>query len=80
VVVAADANCEAGRVVEQARCGVRLPPGRADLLAEALWLLGADQATWQAFAASGLAYAKAHWEKETIVGRIEATLLALRES
>jgi colanic acid biosynthesis glycosyl transferase WcaI len=78
VVVAADPDCEAGRVVEQARCGVHLPAGRADLLADALCLLGADQAMWQAFAASGLAYAKVHWERETIVGRIEAALFALR--
>lgn len=80
VVVAADADSEAARVVARARCGVRIPPGRADLLADTLCLLAADQRTWQAFGTSGRAYAKAQWDKETIVGRIEAALLALRRS
>ena len=77
VVVAADPESEAARVVGRARCGVWIPPGRADLLADSLCRLHGDQATWQAFAAAGLAYAKAHWEKDMIVGRIEAALLAL---
>jgi len=80
VVVAADADSEAARVVERARCGVRIPPGRADLLADSLCSLSADQETWRTFAASGQAYANAHWNKETIVGRIEAVLLALRRN
>ena len=79
VVVAADAESEASRVVARAGCGVRLPPGRADLLADSLCLLAGDQATWQAFATAGFTYAKAHWEKEMIVGRIEAALLACHE-
>ena len=78
VVVAADAGSEAARVVAQAECGVLIPPGRADLLANALCLLAADHGTWQTFAKSGRAYAEAHWEKVTIIGRIEAALLALR--
>jgi len=79
VVVAAEAESEAARVVGRAECGVRIPPGRADLLADSLSLLAGDQATWQAFSSSGLAYAKAHWDKEAIVGRIEAALLACYE-
>jgi colanic acid biosynthesis glycosyl transferase WcaI len=79
VVVAAKADSEAARVVASGRCGVCIPPGRADLLADALCLLATDQVKWQAFATSGLAYAKAHWEKEMIVRRIEAALVALRE-
>jgi colanic acid biosynthesis glycosyl transferase WcaI len=77
VIVAADPESEAARVVAQADCGLRIPPGRADLLADALCLLAGDHARWQRFAGSGLAYAKAHWQKETIVGRIEAALVAL---
>jgi putative colanic acid biosynthesis glycosyltransferase WcaI len=80
VVVAADADCDAARVVGWAKCGLRIPPGRADLLADALCLLGTDQAQWQSFAASGLMYAKVHWEKVSVVGRIEAALRALRGS
>jgi colanic acid biosynthesis glycosyl transferase WcaI len=80
VVVAADEESEAARVVGRARCGVRIPPGRADLLADSLCLLCEDQEMWQAFASSGKAYAEAHWEKEMIVGRIEAALLAVRTS
>jgi len=80
VVVAADADSEAARVVERAGCGVRIAPGRADLLADALCSLGEDQATWRRFSTSGLAYARDHWEKDTIVQRIEGALLALRRS
>jgi len=76
VVVAADVESEASQVVARAGCGVRIPSGRADLLADALCLLAADQATWETFAAAGLTFAQTHWEKETIVGRIEAALLA----
>jgi colanic acid biosynthesis glycosyl transferase WcaI len=77
VIVAADPESEAARLVAQADCGVRIPPGRADLLADALCSLADDRANWQRLAGSGLAYAKAHWQKETIVGRIEGALLAL---
>jgi glycosyltransferase involved in cell wall biosynthesis len=79
VVVVADAESEAARVVVQAACGVRIAPGRADLLADALCLLARDRATWQAFATAGFTYAQTHWEKEMIVGRIEAALLACHE-
>jgi colanic acid biosynthesis glycosyl transferase WcaI len=78
VVAAVDGESEVARVVDRARCGVRIPPGRADLLADSLCLLCENQEMWQAFASSGRSYAKAHWEKEMIVGRIEAALLAVR--
>ena len=77
VVVAADAESEAARVVARAKCGVTVPPGRPDLLADALCRLGADRAAREAFGASGLAYADAQWRKDVIVGRIETVLLAL---
>src|SRR5713226_1867401 len=80
VVVAADLESEAARVVGWTGCGVRIPPGRADLLADSLCLLCEDQEMWHACASSGRAYAEAHWEKEMIVGRIEAALLAVRAS
>jgi hypothetical protein len=73
--VAADAASEAARVVELGRCGVRIAPGRADLLADALSLLARDHTTWQAYSAAGVAYATAHWGKEAIVARVEAALL-----
>src|SRR5207247_11314985 len=76
VVVAADVESEASQVVARAGCGVRIPSGRADLLADALCLLAADQATWETFAAAGLTFSQTHWEKETIVARIEAAVLA----
>jgi colanic acid biosynthesis glycosyl transferase WcaI len=77
VVVAADAESEAARVVARSGCGLHIAPGRADLLAKSLCLLGADTARWRSCASSGLAYARAHWEKEPIVRRIEAALLAI---
>ena len=80
VVVAADADSEAARVVASAACGVRIPPGRADLLADALCMLATDQVKWRGWATSGQAYASAHWEKGMLVDRIEVALLALRGS
>ena len=78
VVVAADADSEAARVVASGQCGVCIPPGRADLLADALGMLFTNQVKWQTFAASGQAYASAHWEKAMLVDRIEAAVLELR--
>jgi len=75
VVVAADAESEAARVVTRGRCGVRIAPGRADLLADSLLELARDQATWRALASAGVAYANAHWDKDTIVERIERELI-----
>jgi colanic acid biosynthesis glycosyl transferase WcaI len=75
VVVAADVDSEAARVVAQGGCGVRIAPGRADLLADSLMVLASDRVAWQSFATAGEAYARSHWDKETIVGRVEAALL-----
>ena len=75
VVVAADAESEAARVVERSGCGFNIAPGRPDLLANTLDLLARDRATWKTYSTAGAAYAKAHWDKETIVARVEAALL-----
>lgn len=80
VVVAAAAESEAARVVGRAECGVQVPPGRADLLADGLWRLATDQPSWEAYSTAGFAYATTHWDKDLIVGRIEAALLALRNN
>lgn len=77
VVVAADANSEATRIVASGECGLRIPPGRADLLADALCLLAADNVKWQSLAASGRTYASTHWNKDLIVERIETAVLEL---
>jgi colanic acid biosynthesis glycosyl transferase WcaI len=77
VVVAADAESEATRVVVAGSCGVCIRPGQADLLADALFQLVADRARWQEFSAAGTAYARTHWDKAVIVGRIESALHAL---
>src|ERR1043166_5721602 len=77
VVVAADAESEAALVDARSGCGLRIAPRRANLLAESLCLLGADTARWRTCASSGPACANAHWEKEPIVRRIEAALLAI---
>lgn len=78
VVVAADEQSESAQVVNRAGCGVHIPPGRADSLADALCLLSTDDTKWREFAAASEAYAKANWEKAPIVERIETALLALR--
>ncbi len=75
VVVAADADSEAARVVERGRCGFVIGPGRADQLADSLSQLAQDHATWQAFAKAGKVYAQANWEKDAIVEQIEAALV-----
>ncbi len=75
VVVAADVESEAARVVARGRCGILIAPGRADQLADSLWQLAQDQGAWQAFATAGKAYAQTNWEKDAIVGRIEGALV-----
>jgi colanic acid biosynthesis glycosyl transferase WcaI len=80
VVVAADLESEAARVVTRGGCGVRIPAGRADLLADSLLLLARDRRMCQEFGASGLAYAQGNWEKDRIVSAIEGALFALHGS
>jgi colanic acid biosynthesis glycosyl transferase WcaI len=75
VVVAANVESEAARVVTRCGCGFVVAPGRADELANSLWQLAHDQATWHAFATAGKAYAHANWEKDAIVRRIEGALV-----
>ena len=75
VVVAADVESEAARVVARGRCGILIAPGRADQLADSLWQLAQDQTTWHSFATAGKAYAQANWEKDAIVQRIERALV-----
>lgn len=77
VVVAADPQSEAARVVDRAACGVSVPPGRADLLADAVLMLDRDAVRCRAFAASALAYGKKNWDKARIVETIEMSLAAL---
>jgi len=75
VVVAADVESEAARVVTRGRCGLLIAPGRPDQLADSLWQLAQDRGMWQAFATAGKAYAHANWEKDAIVQRIESALV-----
>jgi len=75
VVVAADVESEAARVVTRSRCGFLIAPGRADQLADRLWQLAHDEAAWQAFAKAGRTYAQENWQKDTIVRQIEAALV-----
>lgn len=77
VVVAADVNSEAARVVDRAKCGFRIPPGRADMLADRLCSLTGNTSTWHAFSAAAREFASAEWDKETIVRRVETALFAL---
>jgi len=75
VVVAADAQSEAARVVAGGHCGFLIAPGRADQLADSLSQLARDKRMWQEFAAAGKAYAQANWEKDAIVRWIEGVLV-----
>lgn len=74
VIVAADPSSEAARVVEEAGCGVVVPAGRPDLLADALWHLARNPAESAALGARGRAYATAHWDKERTVDLLERAL------
>jgi colanic acid biosynthesis glycosyl transferase WcaI len=80
VIVAADADSETAQVVERAGCGVVVPPGRPELLAEQIRAAYEGELDLEGMGARGREYVTAEADRSVAVGRYRALLRELTEA
>jgi colanic acid biosynthesis glycosyl transferase WcaI len=80
VIVAADADSETAQVVERARCGVVVPPGRPELLAEAIRRAYSGRLDLHEMGRRGREYVTADADRRVAVERYRAVLRQLVET
>jgi glycosyltransferase involved in cell wall biosynthesis len=74
VIVAADAESETARVVEEASCGLVIPPGRPDLLAATLREVHGGEHDLEEMGRRGLAYVTETADRDVAFERYRALL------
>jgi glycosyltransferase involved in cell wall biosynthesis len=74
VIVAAEAESETAQLVEEVGCGVVVPPGRPELLAEAIRKAHDGELDLEAMGAAGRAYVTATADRSVAVGSYRALL------
>jgi glycosyltransferase involved in cell wall biosynthesis len=77
VIVAADADSETAEVVERVGCGVVVPPGRPELLAEQIRRAHDGELDLEAMGAKGREYVTREADRRVAVGRYRALLREL---
>ena len=77
VIVAADADSETAQVVESVGCGVVIPPGRPELLADAIRDLHRRRDELDELGARGRAYVVAEADRAVAIGRYRELLREL---
>ena len=77
VIVAADPESETAQLVEQVGCGVVVPPGRPELLAEAIRAAHDGELDLAAMGARGREYVAANADRSVAVGRYRDLLQEL---
>jgi colanic acid biosynthesis glycosyl transferase WcaI len=77
VIVAADAESETAQVVESVGCGVVIPPGRPELLADAIRDLRERRDELDEMGARGRAYVVAEADRSVAIGRYRELLREL---
>jgi glycosyltransferase involved in cell wall biosynthesis len=77
VIVAADAESETAQVVESVGCGVVIPPGRPELLADAIRDLHGRRDELDELGARGREYVVAEADREVAIGRYRGLLREL---
>ncbi|HXH88063.1 MAG TPA: glycosyltransferase family 4 protein [Gaiellaceae bacterium] len=77
VIVAADPESETAQVVESVGCGVVIPPGRPELLADAIRDLRERRAELDEMGARGRAYVVAEADRSVAIGRYRELLREL---
>ncbi len=80
VIVAADADSETARVVEEVGCGVVVPPGRPELLARAIRRAYDGELDLEAMGRRGREYVTAEADRNVAVSRYRKLLLDLARS
>jgi glycosyltransferase involved in cell wall biosynthesis len=74
VLVAADANSETARLVSDASCGLRVPPGDPTALAEAIRRLAAGEVDLAAAGAAGRRWIEEHRGRDRAIAQYRALL------
>jgi len=74
VIAAAEDDSETAEVVRAAECGIVLPPGRPDLLAETIRELAAGEHDLDAMGRRGRAYVEAEADRSIAIGRYRRLL------
>jgi len=77
VIVAADADSETAQVVESVGCGIVIPPGRPELLADAIRDLRERREELDEMGARGRAYVVAEADRDVAIGRYRELLREL---
>ena len=78
VLVAADDDSETAQLVRAVGCGIVLPPGRPDLLADAIRAAAAGEHDLEELGRRGRAWVEAHADREIAIDRYRALLEELR--
>jgi colanic acid biosynthesis glycosyl transferase WcaI len=74
VIVAADAESETAQIIERAGCGIVVPPGRPELLADVIRATHEGAYDLEAMGAAGRAYVVANGDRAIAVGGYRALL------
>ena len=72
VIAAADAESETARVVREAGCGLVIPPGRPDVLAQTLRELAGGEHDLAEMGRRGRAYVESEADRAVAIGRYRA--------
>ena len=78
MIVAADAESETAQIVERAGCGVVVPPGRPDLLADAISVPTTASSTSPRWADAAAITSTAEADRRIAVDRYRTLLAELR--
>jgi glycosyltransferase involved in cell wall biosynthesis len=77
VLASADAESETARLVREVECGIVVPPGRPDLVAEAIRAAASGEHDLEEMGRRGRAWVEANADKAVAVGRYRALLAEL---
>ena len=80
VIVAADEESETAQVVQRVECGVVVPPGRPELLAEQIRRAHDGELDLKAMGERGRAYVTEEADRDVAIGRYRAVLRELIEN
>ena len=78
VIAAADAESETARVVREAACGLVIPPGRPEVLAQTLREIAAGEHDLAEMGRRGRAYVESESDREVAIGRYRRVLDEVR--
>ena len=77
VLAAADDESETAQLVREVGCGIVLPPGRPDLLADAIRAAAGGEHDLEEMGRRGRAWVEANADREVAIGRYRALLAEL---